>query len=198
MRRIHHEWTKNGRLNVCEYVGKSRYRCVCDCGNTVYITGGNLKTTFSCGCLHKEMLIAMLKTHGESKTRLYQIWKAMRKRCNNPNDFEFANYGGRGISVCAEWSDYVTFKNWAIANGYSDEKSIDRINVNEGYSPHNCRWATSKEQACNKRSNVFITIGNETRTLSQWSELTGIPAATIRWRQKHGYIGADLLRKAYT
>jgi hypothetical protein len=90
--------------------------------------------------------------HGKSNTRLHNIWKHMRGRCNNPNNTSYSNYGGRGISVCQEWNDsFNNFYDWATNNGYSDDLSIDRIDVNGNYEPSNCRWATNSTQSANTR-----------------------------------------------
>lgn len=146
-----------GRLEVLKYNGNSRWECKCDCGKIVYPKGGNLRKGYihSCGCLRKEVTGDNHRTHGEARTRLYRIWKAMRKRCNNPNDSCYYLYGGRGITVCEEWSQYEPFKLWALNNGYSEELSIDRIEPNGNYEPANCRWATAKEQVINRREECF-------------------------------------------
>lgn len=113
--------------------------------------------------------------HGEGTTKLYRVWSEMKERCRNPHRHNYENYGGRGIDVCDEWANsYLTFKEWAISNGYCEGKAIDRIDNEKGYCPENCRWATQKEQQRNKRNNRLVTLNGETKTLAEWSEITGI------------------------
>ena len=120
----------------------------------------------------------------------------MRERCNTPSCKGYKNYGGRGISVCEEWGNFVVFKEWAISNGYNDKLSLDRINVNGNYEPNNCRWATSKEQANNKRNNHLITYLGETKTMTEWAETTGIKVATIWARLQRGWTVEKTLTQA--
>lgn len=124
-----------------------------------------------------------ITTHHATKTRLYKIWDGMRERCTRAKHPYYHSYGGRGISVCDEWQSFYNFKNWAENNGYSDTLTLDRIDVNGNYFPDNCRWVTMKTQANNKSTNHYITINNETMTLSECSERFGIPKSTIRWRE---------------
>lgn len=114
------------------------------------------------------------KIHHGTGTRLYEIWKGMRKRCNCSYRKEYKNYGAKGIRVCAEWDEYPRFRDWAMANGYTDDLTIDRIDPHKDYSPQNCRWITKKEQENNRSNNIYITINGETRTVSQWAEKYGI------------------------
>ena len=113
--------------------------------------------------------------HGEGKTRLYRIWASMKQRCNNPHDHAYQEYGGRGITVCREWEDdYLEFKRWALANGYADDLSIDRIDNDKGYSPQNCRWATREEQQRNRRNNRYVLYNGESMLLAELAEQYGI------------------------
>ena len=178
-----------GRLLVLEYAGKNRWKCLCDCGNVVYPIGSNLRSgdIRSCGCLRKEVSMARSKTHGKSGTRIHQIWKAMRARCRNKNNIEYKNYGARGIDLCKEWDNFENFYSWAQGNGYRDDLTIDRIDVNKGYSPDNCKWSTLKEQANNKRNSNRLTYHGETKTIAQWSEEKGMCPSTLAHRVKVGF-----------
>jgi hypothetical protein len=160
---------KFGRLLVLKLVGsdrngQSRWDCICDCGKSTVIGGYKLKSghTQSCGCLQAERTSQSnkkrLTKHGMSfgsykkGHRLYHIWRGMIDRCGNPNQTNYCYYGGRGIAICHEWrTDFQAFYDWAMANGYAPELSIDRIDVDGNYEPGNCRWATDLEQARNKR-----------------------------------------------
>ena len=125
--------------------------------------------------------------HSDTDTRLFNIWLSMKQRCEDQNSNNYCRYGGRGISVCEEWkTDYLAFKRWAEANGYSDKLTIDRIDVNGNYTPENCRWSTQKEQQRNRRNNIFLTVQCETHCLSEWAELTGIPYERLYYRVTHG------------
>lgn len=106
-----------------------------------------------------------------NRTKLYQVWVAMKSRCLNPNNKRWGRYGGRGIRVCDHWSDnYWAFHQWAMANGYGDGMSIDRIDPNGNYSPYNCQWIPLEEQAKNRCRKRLITAFGETKTLSEWTK----------------------------
>ena len=113
--------------------------------------------------------------HGCCGTRIYRIYNNMIVRCFNQNARSYQDYGGRGITVCDKWShNFQAFYDWAMANGYADNLTLDRIDVNGNYEPLNCRWATKKEQANNTRRNRMITYNNKTQTIKQWADEYGI------------------------
>ena len=115
--------------------------------------------------------------------RLYNIWEKMKTRCYNQNSEKFKCYGGRGITICVEWkNNFYAFREWAIANGYREDLTIDRIDVNGNYEPTNCRWATIKEQQNNRRNNKIISYNGKTLNVSQWAELYNIRASTLYCR----------------
>lgn len=132
--------------------------------------------------------------HGMRHTRLYNIWRSMNQRCYNAKSSNFARYGGRGIQVCDEWRrDFKTFHEWAMANGYTDDLTIERENVNGNYEPSNCRWATYKEQANNKRNSKNVEWNGASHTLGEWADITGISIATLSNRLLKGWSIEDTL-----
>lgn len=156
---------KYGRLTVIGFDRlehhKAYWKCACDCGLTVVVSGNNLRSgnTASCGCLRREKTQIRGKlnaVHGEghdNKTRLYTIWCGMRQRCMNKANHAYQWYGGKGVSVCDEWNEYSAFKAWALSHGYEDNLSIDRIDPNGGYCPENCRWVTISENVARANKN---------------------------------------------
>lgn len=169
------------------------WNCVCECGNTTTVRAKSLTcgVTKSCGCFAKEHMASIAKKHGGYGTRLYAIWNSMRQRCLNKNNHAYGNYGGRGITICSEWDDFSKFKDWAYRNGYDDhagrgECTLDRIDVNKGYYPGNCRWATAKEQSLNRRDTILVEYNGEQHSLKEWSQIIGIRYDTMWRRYKKG------------
>lgn len=164
---------------------KTSYICECECGRVKKVRSDALISgrTKSCGCKKKitdaknvQNVPSLIKQKERGfrcgNLRIYHIWHNMKSRCYRKNDARFMQYGGRGITVCDEWrDDFINFYNWAMVNGYSDELTIDRIDVNGNYEPSNCRWATIKQQANNRTTNINITIGNATKSLKEWCEI---------------------------
>jgi hypothetical protein len=174
-------------------IGKPRgvvktWLCLCDCGNyksipTAHLTNG---CTLSCGCIKH-------RRKGLSNDKFYMTWAGIIDRCENVNSKDYLGYGGRGIMMCEEWrSDFNTFREWALAN-YIKGGTIDRIDNDGPYCPNNCRFATKKQQANNRRNNVLYEHNGEMKTLSQWAEFYGIKVVTVRRRIRVGWLIEDAL-----
>lgn len=177
------------------------WECKCECGNVIVVRGDDLKSghTKSCGCLKLEHTKVINERHGLYKTRIYTIWKNIKQRCFNKKNRDYKNYGLRNILMCDEWTDkengFMNFYNWAIQNGYSDDLSIDRIDVNGNYSPFNCRWTTDIEQANNKRNNHYVTYKNKTQSLSRWCKELNLRYDTIKNRIYKGWTPEEAFEK---
>jgi len=183
-----------GKLVAIERVGTTSHhalwRCKCDCGNeTETISSSLIKgITKSCGCLNKQFTKNLNYTHGMTNTRLFRIWTGMHNRCNNSKDDNYSYYGGRGITICDEWSEFLPFYNWAMSNGYKVGLTIDRINNNGNYEASNCRWTTAKAQANNRRNNLWYEFRGQTKTISQWSTIYNLQYDSIYTRvKKYGW-----------
>jgi hypothetical protein len=166
------------------------YTCKCECGNIVDVLGIHLRSghTKSCGCYREFTTKINKTTHGMTNTRLYYIWKNMKSRCFNPNNQDYLDYGGRGITVCQEWvNDFVNFMMWSLQHGYNDTLTIDRINVNGNYEPSNCRWATQKVQCNNTRVNIYVELDGITHTLKEWCEILNLDYNKIHSRVYNGW-----------
>lgn len=174
------------------------WHCRCDCGNEVDVGIGRLRygSVKTCG---------KCEYHLEGVRKCHELWhtplekalakrfRGILKRCYNPRCKAYPDYGGRGILVCDEWlKDRRKFVEWGLANGFRPELSIDRIDVNKGYSPDNCRWVTDKVQGNNKRDNVYVTVGHRTHTITQWSILIDRPLFALYRLSQIDDNGSDL------
>lgn len=125
----------------------------------------------------------------------------MKRRCYNPEEKFYKDYGGRGIKICDEWMDkkegHSNFQKWAVENGWEEGRSIDRIDVNGNCEPSNCRWATPEEQANNRRNNNYITINGVTKTTSEWARQIGISQNAFTGRINSGWTGEELLKPKF-
>lgn len=167
---------------------------LCECGVVSFkrmrsVTSGHSK---SCGCLQRKTASEVRKTHGLTRISggrrnpIYAAWQQMIRRCTSEKYFQYKDYGGRGISVCERWSS--SFSNFISDMGEkpSPEMTIERIDNNGNYCPENCKWATRKEQARNRRSNVMLTFNGKTQCVTDWAEETGTKVTSVRGRIKSG------------
>ena len=197
---------KFGRLTVVSRApnnkrGQTRWNCICECGNECVVLGTCLVRgmTQSCGCLWREAIEKSNVKHGlkrRGKTNhIAHIHKGMIYRCEHPNSNEYHNYGARGIKVCPEWHDLETFAEWAIQNGCSDNKQIDRIDNNGDYCPSNCRFVDPTVNANNKRNNRFVEIEGVKYTMAMAARHYGCPYWRIQNRLKAGHSDLNLVRE---
>ncbi len=200
-----------GKLTIIDYAytkeNNTYWKCKCSCGNEKIIilpycslSSGHNR---SCGCLHKERIEKINARelpppnykHGDSNERLYRIYHGIKDRCNNKNNKNYLHYGLRGIKMCQSWfNSYETFKEWSLNNGYNENLSIDRIDVNGDYCPENCRWVNIIEQNNNKRTNIKIEYNGDIISLKQLSNLVKINYQTLYERYKRGWALEDIIR----
>lgn len=129
-----------------------------------------------------------------SRTRLYRIFDHMKQRCYNKHNTRYKDYGGRGIEVCNEWcNNFQVFSDWSMSNGYKEDLTIDRIDVNGNYEPSNCRWVDNVTQQNNKRNSVYLTYNGKSQTMAQWSRELGINRHTLNKRHQRGYTDTECL-----
>lgn len=184
-----------GKLTAVERTD-GKWLCVCDCGTTTVVARNNLTRphTLSCGCAKVEQLVDRRLRHGakanRSRTPEYSTWVGIITRCENPKVEGYKHYGARGVRICERWrSDFANFLA-DMGPRPSRGHSIDRINVEGNYEPGNCRWATSSEQARNKRTTRNITVNGETRCITEWAASMGANMSTIHRRLTSGWSDA--------
>lgn len=169
-----------------------KWDCVCDCGNFFNCRLNSLRNgaVKSCGCLKLESKPNL--KHGLRKTPEYESWAHLKARCLNKNSKDYYLYGERGITICKEWEN--SFECFIKDMGVKPSKnmSIDRIDVNKGYEPSNCRWADNKTQSRNKRNNKFYEFNGMKMCQSDWAEFLGISVATLIKRLKKWSINRSL------
>jgi hypothetical protein len=182
-----HKGDRYGKFVVLREVesrsGKRMVLCRCECGNFKSVRLGNLRSgnTSSCGCNRSIGRV----THGMSYEHEYRSWKSMKERCLNPTSSNYSNYGGRGIGICSRW---LKFSNFIADMGKAPSEchSVDRIDNNGSYCSANCRWATSQEQARNRRNNLMISMDGVSKSLVEWIEDIGGNYQTIYSRLLRG------------
>lgn len=180
-----------GRLVALEVSGRNKYGnlmwlCKCDCGNMHTVPSGKLiqGKSKSCGCYAKEVHAKSLEKHGITtggKPRTFTIWCGMKARCLDPKAISYKSYGARGITVCQEWlgeQGFENFHNWAIANGYTDELTIDRIDNNGNYEPNNCRWVEAKENRKKQRNVHYVEAYSLKLSVSDWCRKVNMSKST--------------------
>lgn len=179
------KWTIIG----VEYEGGKKYKCKCDCGTVKIISPSNITSnkTKSCGCSKTKEYNP--KTH----LKLHRVWAGMKSRCLTNTHRFYKDYGERGITICEEWNDFKPFVEWAIENGYEEGLTIDRINVDYGYSPENCRWTDWTTQANNKRNNIKVEIRGEFMTIPQIARKYNLNISTVKSRYRNGKRGDELI-----
>ena len=165
---------------ICKKTGRKealRYLCICDCGKQIIRNGSAIRNSKnqSCGCIK---LVRSGKNrkdyHGYMGTKLYKCWANMKTRCHNPNVKAYSDYGGRGIKICDEWNDFKVFKNWALQNGYKEGLTIERLDVEKGYTPNNCIWIERNAQNWNRRDTRYISYKGILKSVGEWRTILGV------------------------
>lgn len=185
---------KNQKINMLTVVKRlpsekrrTYWLCKCECGNYKKILSQHLiqKKIYSCGCTRKP--VNRKTKYGNYNKRIYSIWNCMKSRCYREKDIEYQNYGGRGIKICDEWkNNFILFHNWALDNGYDENLTIDRIDVNGNYEPNNCRWITKRENNLNRRGIILVDFGGKKICLKDYCKITNICYDTALRKHKKG------------
>lgn len=167
-----------------------KWLCICDCGNMYKATSHGLthgETVCCKECAKRKIAVSNTK-HGCEPIELWHAYTNMKTRCHNPKYTLYHRYGGRGITVCNQWSNsFVAFRDWALNNGWEKGLTLDRINNDGNYCPENCKWSTVQEQSNNRRTNRMLTKGGATDTMANWSRKLNIPYYVIQRRLYRGW-----------
>lgn len=193
------EGRRFGRLVAQEVVGKAAngrhnlWRCLCDCGRTADVSVGSLRSegqggVRSCGCLAADVTRARSVTHGRSRTKTWNVWTQLRRRCR-----EKEGYADRGITVCERWSSFENFL--ADMGECPPGLTIERKDNDGAYEPGNCVWGTPKQQANNRRSSRLVTHDGRTQSVTAWAEELGIKRITLQWRIGQGWPAERAFKK---
>lgn len=168
------------------------WTCTCTCGTEIQVRTEKLRMgrKTSCGCKSR---VGRPPLHGKYGTRIYKIWESMKQRCFNENHKSYADYGGRGITVCKEWVDSFDRFYADMGEPPSETHTLDRRDNDGSYSPGNCRWATTEEQHLNRSDNSYLTLNGVTKTQAEWSRITGLSRLTIQQRRKRGWTDEQTL-----
>jgi len=192
---------KFGYLTVIRKDGTTKdgnviWLCKCCCGKETKVASSNLVRNFitSCGCKRSKTISEKNKTHGKSRSRIYLLWSRIKVRCDKVTCSQYKNYGGRGITYDRSWEKFEPFYQWAINNGYQDNLTIERINVDGNYCPENCKWITFKEQARNKRNTYRVKYKNKEYCVSELAEIVGIKVDTLKKRLNKGISVEDAIK----
>lgn len=194
---------KYGYVTVLRYLGsnhnhKTMVKCQCDCGNIFDVVHADLISGNTKSCGKCDLIIPSHNRadyHGLTHTRVYQSWVGMKLRCYNKSSEKYSSYGAKGIVVCDEWkNNFKAFYEWAINNGYRDDLTIDRIDVNGNYEPSNCRWITLSEQSWNKQNTIYVYVKGEKLNLCELSNRMKIDIETNRGRYYRGTLTKHVYR----
>lgn len=176
--------------------GRIKWECLCSCGAKVYVNASSLtrrnRPTVSCGCIRKLMTP---RTHGKSKTPLYQVWRNMHSRCANPKHPQYPHYGGRGIVVCERWKSFAAFLEDMGPSAFSG-LYLDRIDVNGVYEPENCRWVDPRTSSENRRNAIIVELDGVSVNLSVAARKLGLCYTTLFLRYRRGLRGSDIFKAA--
>ena len=177
--------------------GNALWLCKCVCGKETIVASSNLIRNFitSCGCKRSETISNKNKKHGKSRSRIYLLWSRIKVRCTKPNCSHYKNYGGRGITYDSSWEYFENFYKWALDNGYKDNLTIERIDVNGNYCPENCKWITLKEQAQNRRNTYRINYKGKEYCASELARMFNIKVDTLKKRINSGMSVEDAINK---